>query len=67
VNPTEHSMKTWDGVELLYRAWPSPKPTSKGLLLFHRGHEDVDAFVRHVTQTHQARWPLFGPTSPTTT
>jgi alpha-beta hydrolase superfamily lysophospholipase/SAM-dependent methyltransferase len=41
---TEHTMKTWDGVELFYRHWQSPKPTNKGLLLFHRGHE------------HSARW-----------
>lgn len=41
---TEHTMKTWDGVELFYRAWESPMPTNKALLLFHRGHE------------HSARW-----------
>jgi alpha-beta hydrolase superfamily lysophospholipase/SAM-dependent methyltransferase len=44
MNPTEHTMKTWDGVELFYREWKAPKPTNKGLLLFHRGHE------------HSARW-----------
>src|SRR5437870_4336637 len=39
MNPTEHTMKTWDGLELFYRAWlPSP-PTDKALVLFHRGHE----------------------------
>lgn len=52
---TEHTIKTWDGVELFYRAWVLPargtssagqnvRPTNKGLLLFHRGHE------------HSARW-----------
>jgi alpha-beta hydrolase superfamily lysophospholipase/SAM-dependent methyltransferase len=41
---TEHTIKTWDGVELFYRAWQPPKPTNKALLLFHRGHE------------HSARW-----------
>jgi alpha-beta hydrolase superfamily lysophospholipase/SAM-dependent methyltransferase len=44
MKPTEHTMRTWDGVELFYRAWNSPKPTNKALLLFHRGHE------------HSARW-----------
>src|SRR5215468_96931 len=44
MNPTEHTMRSWDGVELFYRAWNSPKPAQKALLLFHRGHE------------HSARW-----------
>jgi alpha-beta hydrolase superfamily lysophospholipase len=37
-------MKSWDGVELFYRAWLPESPASKALLLFHRGHE------------HSARW-----------
>lgn len=41
---TEHTMKTWDGVELFYRAWLPAQPTNKAVLLFHRGHE------------HSARW-----------
>jgi alpha-beta hydrolase superfamily lysophospholipase len=41
---TEQTMKTWDGVELFYRAWMPDKPASKALLLFHRGHE------------HSGRW-----------
>jgi alpha-beta hydrolase superfamily lysophospholipase len=40
----EHTMKTWDGVELFYRAWRPTGPTHKAVLLFHRGHE------------HSARW-----------
>src|SRR6266850_6554517 len=44
---TEHTMNTWDGVDLFYRAWEvvrgDARPT-KALLLFHRGHE------------HSARW-----------
>jgi len=44
MNPSEHTLKTWDGVELFYRAWLPAKPTDKALLLFHRGHE------------HSARW-----------
>jgi alpha-beta hydrolase superfamily lysophospholipase/SAM-dependent methyltransferase len=41
---TEHSMKSWDGTELFYRAWQPAAPAKKGLLLFHRGHE------------HSGRW-----------
>lgn len=41
---TEHTMKSWDGTELFYRAWMPEKPAEKALLLFHRGHE------------HSARW-----------
>jgi alpha-beta hydrolase superfamily lysophospholipase/SAM-dependent methyltransferase len=44
MNSTEHTFKTWDGVELFYRAWLPAKPTDKALLLFHRGHE------------HSGRW-----------
>ena len=42
--PTEHTLKSWDGTELFYRAWIPAKPTDKALLLFHRGHE------------HSGRW-----------
>src|SRR5829696_43737 len=41
---TEHTFKTWDGVDLFYRAWLPAKATDKALLLFHRGHE------------HSGRW-----------
>jgi len=41
---TEHTMKSWDGTELFYRAWVPPERTNKALLLFHRGHE------------HSGRW-----------
>jgi len=41
---TEHLFKTWDGVELFYRAWLPVEPPTKALLLFHRGHE------------HSGRW-----------
>jgi alpha-beta hydrolase superfamily lysophospholipase len=44
MNSSEHTLKSWDGVELFYRAWLPPKPTDEALLLFHRGHE------------HSARW-----------
>ena len=44
MKPTEQRMRSWDGVELFYRAWLPSTPTKKALLLFHRGHE------------HSARW-----------
>lgn len=44
MHSTEHRLRSWDGVELFYRAWLPARSTSKALLLFHRGHE------------HSARW-----------
>src|SRR5213595_588874 len=41
---TEHTMISWDGAKLFYRAWIPPKAKDKALLLFHRGHE------------HSGRW-----------
>jgi alpha-beta hydrolase superfamily lysophospholipase/SAM-dependent methyltransferase len=41
---TEHTMISWDGAELFYRAWIPPRAKDKALLLFHRGHE------------HSGRW-----------
>jgi len=41
---TEHTMQSWDGVELFYRAWLPVQPAKRALLLFHRGHE------------HSGRW-----------
>jgi alpha-beta hydrolase superfamily lysophospholipase/SAM-dependent methyltransferase len=42
--PIEQSFKTWDGVELFYRAWLPQSPCDRALILFHRGHE------------HSGRW-----------
>ena len=36
---SEHTLTLRDGAELFYRAWLPEEPTSKALLLFHRGHE----------------------------
>jgi alpha-beta hydrolase superfamily lysophospholipase/SAM-dependent methyltransferase len=44
LQPSEHTVLLRDGAELFYRAWRPEKPTSKALLLFHRGHE------------HSGRW-----------
>jgi alpha-beta hydrolase superfamily lysophospholipase/SAM-dependent methyltransferase len=43
----EHTVSSWDGAQLFYRAWIPPQPTQKALLLFHRGHE------------HSGRWAEF--------
>jgi alpha-beta hydrolase superfamily lysophospholipase/SAM-dependent methyltransferase len=43
----EHTMSSWDGAQLFYRAWIPAAPTQKALLLFHRGHE------------HSGRWSEF--------
>src|SRR5213080_5041878 len=42
--PSEHTLTLRDGTELFYRAWLPEMPTTKALLLFHRGHE------------HSGRW-----------
>src|SRR5438093_9479665 len=42
--PSEHTVTLRDGAELYYRAWLPEEPTTKALLLFHRGHE------------HSGRW-----------
>lgn len=48
MNPTrqasEHTFRTWDGIELFYRAWLPAQKTDRAVLLFHRGHE------------HSGRW-----------
>jgi alpha-beta hydrolase superfamily lysophospholipase len=36
---SEHTLTLADGTELFYRAWLPPQPTSKTLVIFHRGHE----------------------------
>lgn len=41
---SEYTVKLRDGAELFYRAWLPNKPTTRALLLFHRGHE------------HSGRW-----------
>src|SRR5262245_63052971 len=41
---TEHTLALRDGMRLFYRAWLPPRPSTRGLLLFHRGHE------------HSGRW-----------
>jgi alpha-beta hydrolase superfamily lysophospholipase/SAM-dependent methyltransferase len=44
LEPSEHTLTLRDGTELFYRAWLPEAPTTKALLLFHRGHE------------HSGRW-----------
>src|SRR6187402_1168777 len=40
----ERTFRTFDGVELFYRAWLPDAPTDKALVLFHRGHEHSGRF-----------------------
>ena len=42
--PSERTLTLRDGAELFYLSWLPEKPTTKALLLFHRGHE------------HSGRW-----------
>jgi alpha-beta hydrolase superfamily lysophospholipase len=44
LRPSEQELTLRDGAKLAYRAWLPERPTSKALLLFHRGHE------------HSGRW-----------
>src|SRR5438132_10436971 len=44
LQPEEHALRLRDGATLFYRAWLPERPTTKTLLLFHRGHE------------HSGRW-----------
>jgi len=44
LQPSEQTLRLRDGTELFYRAWLPDNPTTKALLLFHRGHE------------HSGRW-----------
>jgi alpha-beta hydrolase superfamily lysophospholipase len=44
LRPSEHRLTLRDDTELFYRAWQPERPTTKALLLFHRGHE------------HSGRW-----------
>ena len=41
---SEHTLTSWDGTRLFYRAWLPTVPSDRALLLFHRGHE------------HSGRW-----------
>src|SRR4051794_11379995 len=47
MQPSEHTMTSWDGAELFYRAWIPARTAGKALFLFHRGHE------------HSGRWQDF--------
>src|SRR5437868_13671970 len=44
LQPSAHPLTLRDGTALFYRAWLPERPTTKALLLFHRGHE------------HSGRW-----------
>ena len=48
MKPTEHTFRTWDGASLFYRAWLPRGPITRGVLLFHRGHEHSGRWHRTV-------------------
>ena len=41
---TEHTISSWDGAELFYRAWHPGSVRKKALILFHGGHEHSGRF-----------------------
>jgi alpha-beta hydrolase superfamily lysophospholipase len=45
---TEHTLTSWDGAELFYRAWVPQGAPRKALLLFHRGHEHSERWQKTV-------------------
>ncbi len=45
---TSHTFRSHDGAELFYRAWLPPEPTTRALILFHRGHEHSARFQETV-------------------
>lgn len=49
LRPREFRVTLRDGTELFYRAWLPEKPTTKALLLFHRGHEHSGRWQETVT------------------
>ena len=50
MNASEHTMPSWDGVELFYRVWQPSNRSDKALLLFHRGHEHSERWQEVVEQ-----------------
>src|SRR6187549_3050477 len=44
MNMTEHTLTSWDGSQLFYRAWVPQGGARRAVYLFHRGHE------------HSGRW-----------
>lgn len=44
----EYTFRTFDGAELFYRAWLPDAPTTKALIILHRGHEHSGRMVQLV-------------------
>jgi alpha-beta hydrolase superfamily lysophospholipase len=59
LKPSEHSMTTWDGMKLFYRAWQPAIPSKKGLILFHRGHEHSGRFQEVVDRLGLEDFSIF--------
>lgn len=41
---SEHTLTSWDGQEIFYRAWRPAAESDRAILLFHRGHEHSGRF-----------------------
>src|SRR5437773_7807 len=59
LQPTERTLRLWDGSELFYRVWLPEKPAQQALFLFHRGHEHSGRFLDVVTELGLADTAIF--------
>ncbi|MEM9881665.1 MAG: bifunctional alpha/beta hydrolase/class I SAM-dependent methyltransferase [Planctomycetota bacterium] len=62
---TESAFTSWDGTELYYRHWAPAGPSTKALVMFHRGHEHSGRFLDVVEalglhDTHVFAWDARG-------
>ena len=55
----DHSFRSWDGVELFYRAWLPESNTDRAVILFHRGHEHSGRWQDVVDKLDLADFALF--------
>jgi len=57
---SEHTFRTFDGVELAYRHWPSQNGASAGaIVLFHRGHEHSGRMAHLVDELNLPDFQFF--------
>lgn len=56
---TENRMTTWDGSELFYRAWLPKKPSTRAIVIFHRGHEHSGRLINLVRELNLADYAIF--------
>ena len=56
---SEHTLVTWDGTELFYRAWLPAGPIERAVFLLHRGHEHSGRFADVVGELAMERTAYF--------